>query len=133
MGQSSKKQAQRTSLGKLPSAKTATPRPLSEVFLEFIDPVLEGLGHPEPDSNEFREAVIVGIVIWNSVSFSETGDKTFLKQVQATVPEPMSAVTDFLLERRRREYAADIRLMGNWSVIRNRSGEFSFRVETRGK
>ena len=105
---------------------------ISGTFLRFIDPMLAKLGYPNPKKPEFAGAVQVGWLVWNAVIKTDLdGDTSHLDSLRASIKPPFSHVTETLIERKRKEFGADVFFLGNYEVRKKADGSFSLYVEAR--
>ena len=105
---------------------------ISGTFLRFIDPLLSELGYPDPRGPEFDAVAKVGWTVWNAVVKNDVdGDPSFFLLLKASVPPPYSAMTDVLVERKRRLFAQDKFLIGHYEVRKKADGSFSLYADAR--
>ena len=122
----------RNSISETSKVKGTLDKKISEVFLDFIEPVLSEMGCPVPGSKEFDDALKVGWTIWNAVVKADVdGDRSFLDSLSVLVPKPYSVLTDFLVERKRNKYSSYTYLLGNYETRKKPDGSFSLFAEAR--
>ena len=86
---------------------------ISGTFLRFIEPLLEELGSPDPEQAEFNAVIKAGWTVWNAVVKNDVeGDPAFLLLMKEAIPAPLSAITDSLVERKRKLFADACFLIG---------------------
>lgn len=100
-------------------------RKLSETLLEFAQPMLDA--DPEPlDERRMRMLLGFAINVWNVVVTEQTGDApTPIAELRAEfvasgIPAELLECFDLLSTRKRERFAADRRMVGNWTVRRTR-------------
>lgn len=105
---------------------------VSQTFLEFLQPIWQEVSH-DPRA---REGILqVGLLTWNAVALADLrGDKKWLEQIDARLPPGSGgerAVFEFLLERKRRDFAEHAWLVSDCGLF-ERDGEMRLRVEASG-
>jgi hypothetical protein len=109
---------------KKPKMKGAPHRKISETFLDFAAPLLNDLPGDAPEIPA-RNALIVCFTAWNAVIFSDVlKDDYFIEEVhRLTAGKPEAALLlDQMMTRKRKLFAEDVRLIGNWEVTRTIDG-----------
>jgi hypothetical protein len=99
-------------------------RKISETFLDFAAPLLNDLAGDAPEIPA-RNALIVCFTAWNAVIFSDVlKDDYFIEEVQRlTTGKPEAALLlEQMMTRKRKLFAKDTRLIGNWEVTRTTGG-----------
>ena len=107
-------------------------RKISETFLLFAEPSLEGMG-PDVTEHELEEALRVAFTVWNAVVYETArGEKRFLDMVrELAAPEPqLAAVIEQLIARKYNLFGDDIRVVGQYKVTR-KDGELNLWAEAR--
>lgn len=110
----------------------ATSRKISATFLDFVAPLLEGLG-AEATDHQLEQLLQVGFTVWNAVVFDAASTSNrFVDQLQdLTAQDPAArALVERLIARKRRLFANDQRLIGHYQLYRHR-GELRLRAEAR--
>lgn len=102
---------------------------ISGSFLNYVEPVLEQMGSPEPGSVEFESLLRLGWIIWNAVVKNDSdGDISFLNQIKTTVPASQSGLIDFLIDRKRKEFSEHKFFLGNYELRKKPDGSLSLYV-----
>jgi len=108
-------------------------RKISETIIEYGSPILQEL--PENASKEeYEHAFRLIVSAWNTVILDEQNkskkfEKEFLKAL-GSMPKEFSHIPKQLLKRKKRNYSADPRAVGEYSVI-EKNGEIVFRADAR--
>ena len=108
------------------------PRKISETFLEFVAPLLDALS-PEATTDQMENALKVGFTTWNAVVYDAVNaNSRFVDQLRdLTGHDPaVSAFVENLIDRKRRLFGDDKRLIGNYQLYR-KNGELRLRAEAR--
>lgn len=108
------------------------PRKISETFLEFVAPLLEGLG-PRATVDQMEHSLKLGFTTWNAVVYDAiNANSRFVDQLRdLTGNDPaISAFLENLIDRKRRLFGNDLRLIGDYQLYRN-NGELRLRAEAR--
>ncbi len=105
---------------------------ISETILDFAAPYLDLLPTIATDK-DIEQVLRIAQVTWNAVILTEAKSNTFylldLKRQVAKQPAS-AAIVDSLIQRKREQYADDMRLIGDFQVLR-RSGGLNLRVEAK--
>lgn len=107
-------------------------RKISEAFLDFAQPLLDGLG-PSATDDQMNEALKIAFVVWNSVVYDTVNGETKLVDQlrQSTSHDPdMSLFIAQLVFRKQNLFADDQRLVGEFKLTR-KNGDMNLRVEAR--
>ena len=107
-------------------------RPISETILAFADPYLDLLPVAATDKDIER---VIGLVyvVWNAVNLSEAKGNSFylLDMKRRVAKDPASAaIVDSLIQRKREQFSDDMRLGGDFKVLR-RNKRLHLRAEAR--
>jgi hypothetical protein len=112
-------------------------RKISETLLEYAAPAIDIL----PDDAPCREVEMrlqAAAAMWNAVALSERGDRDCLDRMKRDLGnEPgfgaaeCTMLFDMMVERKRRLYGSDSRLIGEVKVIPEGRGGFRVRAEAR--
>jgi hypothetical protein len=129
---SKKKQKRAFSIKELDGVEIPT-RKISETLLDFAEPLCETV----PDDitpKQLEQFLITPITIWNSVVLEELGDMPgAVARARAHVmiggTPFMLALFDSLVERKRRHFADDYRLIGRHRVRRAPDGSLKVQAE----
>jgi len=104
-----------------------------ETFFRFAAPILVAM--PDGASpSEIENALRVPYIIWNALVFDHaSGTHDYLTRVRETIAHshPAIAITEDLIDRKRRLFADDNFLIGNYRVTKLGPGEINLRVEAR--
>lgn len=108
---------------------------ISATILDFAEPVLDELPPGIPLETR-REALGFAILVWNALVMVERGRPDFLAELRERLDtlagiDLVTAAFDGLVERKRRRYAADDRLVGNWELKLKPGGGLSLWAEAR--
>lgn len=105
---------------------------VSGSFLEFIDPLLEVMGYPDPGTRGFDSALKLGWLIWNTVIQSDVdGDEKHLREMRRLVPKEFLALVDPMIERKRKGFADCLYLIGHYELRKKPDGSMSLFAEAR--
>ena len=107
-------------------------RKISETFLDFASPLLE-LAAPGVAKEDVEEAFRIAFTTWNAVVFDAVdGDDRFVSKLrELTADDPVStALLEQMLSRKRREFADDERVIGDYKIYR-KDGEWRLWAEAR--
>jgi hypothetical protein len=105
---------------------------LSEAFRDYASPLTDILGD-EATREEFDFVLMIAFLAWNGVILETAqGDSSHLNALrQKGLEDPTLAVCiNQLIDRKRREFATDHRLIGKWEHVQV-NGERRLRVEGR--
>ena len=104
---------------------------ISQTLLEYLEPFFHGFGD-DITREELENLLKVGTTIWNAcVVDTWHGSETYVTEVRkqwANMPHP--ELTEYLIQRKRTEFAHDLRAITNPQVL-NKGGEFVIRAEAR--
>lgn len=106
-------------------------RKISETLLEYAAPAIELL----PDDVPFREVEVrlqAAAAMWNAVALAERGDRDCIDRMKKDLSIGAAECTmlfDMMVERKRRLYGSDSRLIGEVKVIPEGRGGFRVRAE----
>jgi hypothetical protein len=104
---------------------------ISQTLLEYLEPFLQGFGD-DISREELENLLKVGTAVWNAcVVDTWHGSDTYVTEVRkqmANLPHP--ELTEYLIERKRGEFADDLRGITNPEVL-EKNGEFVIRAEAR--
>lgn len=106
---------------------------ISETFLRFAAPVLSTMPEGAPPS-EIENVLRVPYLIWNALVFDHAnGTDNYLTRVRETIAQSRVgvAITEDLIERKRRLFADDNLLIGEYRVTKLGPGEINLWVEAR--
>ena len=107
-------------------------RKISETFLDFIDPILEGMGHPDPGTAEFDSVVKIGWTVWNAIISNDVeGNPKHLREISELTPPPLSFVTELLISRKRDDFSEYSYFLGLYEVKQINKEEYVLRMESR--
>ena len=112
--------------------KKAANKKLSEVFLEFIEPVLREFGNPIPRTIQHDAACTLGHVVWNACILNELHpEKDYLRaaKTQGGNVAEVNTWIDRLAQRKRELFLNDRRLLGVYDVKKKKDGSFSLWTE----
>ena len=105
---------------------------VSGTFLKYIDPLLEALGRPDPESREFTHAIKAGWTVWNAVVKNDVSeDPSFLLLAKEAVPPPLSILVDELITRKRTQFGDDKFLIGVCEVRNKPDGSVTLYADAR--
>jgi len=107
-------------------------RKISETFLDFAQPLLNGLG-PSATDEQVHGALKIAFVVWNSVVYDTVNGETKLVDQlrQSTAHDPdMAVFIAQLVFRKHNLFGEDHRLVGEFKLTR-KDGEMNLRVEAR--
>lgn len=107
-------------------------RKISETFLHFAEPLLDGLG-PNATDDQMNESLKIAFVVWNSVVYDTVNGETKLVDQlrQSTSHDPdMSLFIAQLIFRKHNLFGDDHRLVGEFKLTR-KNGELNLRAEAR--
>ena len=105
---------------------------ISGTLLKFVDPLLAELDYPDPRKPEFDSVVKIGWTVWNAVVKNDVeGDPSFLRNLKEIVPAPFSLMTGMLIERKRKLFAKELFLIGNYEVRCKTDGSFTLYADAR--
>jgi len=100
-------------------------RKMSEVLLDFVEPVLETFDHPE----DFEAMVTLAVLCWNCSLLPANEQRKSLNKVINELgksdPTTRIEVEDcirMLMERKKTVFANDIRMIANFEVVEERDG-----------
>ena len=107
-------------------------RKISEVFLEFAEPLLIPLG-PSATEHEMNQALEIAFTVWNAVVYETANDDThclkMLQDLTAGQPEAV-ALVNHLIDRKLHQFGDDHRFVGNFKLT-IQDGELKLRAEAR--
>lgn len=108
-------------------------RKISEVILEFGDPLLEELSE-DHDKIELEGMLRLIILTWNAVTLDQwhktrNNEDELLKALREA-PAGFQTITKKLIKRKKRKYSSDPRAVGNYSVVEKDDG-YSLRAEAK--
>lgn len=107
-------------------------RKISETFLEFAEPLLAPLG-PGATEDEMNLVLQIAFVVWNAVVYESVHDDAdcleMLQDLTTAEPEAVLMVKQ-LIERKRRDFGDDLRLVGDFSLTM-KDGKRKLRAEAR--
>jgi hypothetical protein len=109
---------------------TVSERKISEVILEFGEPVLDQLDLD--DKFEMESAIRLLVTIWNAVALDHH-EKTrhyedqMLKLLEET-PGEFDKIAHKLIKRKKRKYSSDPRTVGHYEIV-ERDGGLVLRAE----
>ena len=102
---------------------------LSGAFYEFIEPVLEYFGNPEPKTEPHNAACALGHVVWNAVVMESLNPgKDYLPKAKEEVGIgilEIDRLIEILATRKRDCYGDDLRLIGAYDILKKPDGNFS--------
>ena len=109
-------------------------RKISETLLDYALPLLEQLEASAPPAAVER-ALELAVMVWNADVLEQTTDADhYLAEIRETIRlsgmTPALATVDALIERRRRLFSDDLRLIGNFTVSTDGDG-LRLRAEAR--
>ena len=108
-------------------------RKISETLLRFAGPLLEALDSDATES-QMEEPLMVAWTIWNAVVWADAvADRRCLEEVRrsAAVRDPaLATFMEVLIERKRRLFGDDHRLIGEYRLIRV-GGEIRLQADAR--
>ena len=105
---------------------------ISGTFLKFVDPLLAELNYPNPRKPEFDNVVKIGWTVWNAVVKNDVeGDPAFLGNLKEIIPAPFALMTDRLIERKRKLFAKELYLIGNYEIRAKPDGSFTLHADAR--
>lgn len=113
-------------------------RKVSEVFIEYIQPILELVADEPrtPSAKEIERRLQVPWVVWNAVVLKEQDpSKDYLAEARKLLAKelaPMRAILESFVERKQRHFSQYKYQIGDYKVLSNSSGELSIRAEARG-
>ncbi len=99
-------------------------------------PMLEFIGTDVPQET-IRETFMMAVTVWNAVVFEQWGmGRHYVEEVRERIRSGnvplMSALIDDMIERKRKQFAADLVSIGFHEVIFNPDGAtFTVRAEAR--
>ena len=108
---------------------------LSETILDFGKPLLDRIDEEGPTLDAMRNALMIVIAVWNAhvMAMPVWGKPEHLANLRALpiglLPDGTNPV-DALDERRAALFAADPRLVGDWSIDDDGRGGHQFRCDT---
>ena len=104
---------------------------ISQTLLEYLEPVLQGFGD-DISREEIENLLKVGTTIWNAcVVDAWHGSDTYVTKVRkqlANLPHP--ELTEYLIKRKRAQFADDLRGITNPEVLES-NGEVVIQAEAR--
>lgn len=105
---------------------------VSGTFLKYIDPLLEKLGRPDPESKEFADAITTGWTVWNAVVKNDVGgDPSFLLLAKEALPHPLSLLVEDLIARKRTQFGDDKFFIGVCEVRNKPDGSVTLYADAR--
>ena len=105
---------------------------ISETFLDFIEPVLQAMGCPEPDSKEYDNVLKLCWTVWNAVIKNDVdGDPSVLKAIHHTIPAEYRTFIDNLVERKRKHFDQYQYYIGECEIRTKPDGSFSLYADAR--
>lgn len=93
-------------------------RKISETILEFVAPIAEIMDDSQ-DQSQWDTAVRIGLTVWNAVVFDDAiGQGEYMERLRRDTKKDPSfhALVEQLVARKRELFAADHRLVGNFTV-----------------
>ncbi len=107
---------------------------VSATILAFVEPLFLTPWGPPPE--KFAEILKIAVLVWNAVTLDDNRGTDYLSQARAQLQliddprgrELMLALADDLAERKRREFAQHLWLVGAWQIF---DAEARLRVEAR--
>jgi len=112
------------------SKQQATGRKISEVFLEFSEPLWVTDGRT-PTRAELERALRISWLVWNSaVSDAIGGNDAALRRLRESLGDvpAMLKVCELLLRRKKHLYAGDLRLITSYQIV-DENGKWRLEVE----
>ncbi|MDD3586827.1 MAG: hypothetical protein PHQ75_06555 [Thermoguttaceae bacterium] len=104
---------------------------ISANFLDFLDPLLEMLGHDSPEEDDYLYQL--GMTIWDSVVLDTVrGNTVMVDKMRRKLAEEMphmSIVLEQLINRKMSDFGHDQRLVLHYSFIPDPECGFRVRVE----
>lgn len=107
-------------------------RKISETFLDFAEPLLDGLGDA-PTQAQIEESLKVAFTVWNAVVYETVrGETRFLEMIRTATAHQaeVAALIERLVERKRRLFGDDHRLVGDFKLT-CRDGDWNLWAEAR--
>jgi hypothetical protein len=107
-------------------------RKISETFIDFSMPLLDAIGDGAT-KQQFDSVLRITYSVWNAVNFDsiKNGTKYVMMLRQAMEKDFIgSTIIEELILRKRNEFGADLRLIGEYS-LKMVKGEMSLRAEVR--
>lgn len=109
-------------------------RKVSATILAFVEPLFMTPYGPPPE--KFPEIFKIAVLVWNSVVLDDHRGTDFLSQARSQLKliddfrqrQLMLALVDDFADRKRREFAQDVWLVGEWQILEE---EARVRVEAR--
>jgi hypothetical protein len=105
---------------------------ISEVFLEFAEPLLERDGTP-PTAQEAEKVLQLASTIWNSVVVDTVrGNTEWVTRVRNQIAghAPLEALIEQMILRKQSLFGHDLRLIGEFKILEE-NGEWRLRAEAR--
>jgi hypothetical protein len=108
---------------------------ISEAILAFADPYLDLLPTTTTDKDIEDIEKVLGLIqiVWNAVVLAEAkGNSFYLLDMKRRVAKhpANAAIVDSLIQRKRELFPDDLRLLGDFTVLR-RNGRLHLRAEAR--
>jgi len=112
---------------------------ISERLMEYADPLLRRLLNAPtlPPESTLRSMLMIAVTLWNAEVLDQLGrDTGILVDVRAKIRGmPMTpdlrAVAEEMLERKRKHFPDDLRLIGDFDMSLDASGGLRVRAEAR--
>jgi limonene-1,2-epoxide hydrolase len=108
------------------------PRKISETFLDFSSPLLNAIGE-DATKHQVERVLQITYTVWNAIVLDTVkGNTEHISMLRQTMKsDPMnSALIEQLISRKKDMFADDLRVIGEYSLIR-RQGEWRLRADAR--
>jgi hypothetical protein len=93
-------------------------RKISETFLHFAEPLLDGLG-PHATDDQMEQSLKIAFTVWNAVVYEAVnGETRYIDMVrESTRDDPeVARVIAFLIARKHNRFGHDHRLIGEFKL-----------------
>lgn len=107
---------------------------LAPTLAAFARPVLQPLGDDTPLTRR-REALGLAVMAWNAAILDRNGGDhvAMLLEQLAGLPEPgrsvLTQIVEELVQRKKDEYAGDVRIIVRWELAEAAPGQLTLKVE----
>ena len=117
------------------SQPRAPKRDISETLIDFTKPILELLDREVP-YNTFEKVFQIAVTVWNAVVLDHLNiTSQYTDKLESTVQNTdmplMETLVHELIERKRNQFAQDLRIIGECQASLNAAGELEVKAEAR--